>query len=187
MELLDILDEDGNIIGTEERKIIHEKGLWHIHVGAWLMNEEGKLLYQKRAETKKRNPNKWGRTGGHLDSGEIPIIGVQREIQEELGVKIPENKLELINIDKTEADEFNHYFTYNYFVYVDYKIQDYTIQKEELSELKYISIEEMEELKKQNDENYTFTKWDKFDEIILMLKQKREELKSVLQNNIECR
>ena len=34
MELLDVLDEDGNIIGVEDRKVVHEKGLWHIHVEA---------------------------------------------------------------------------------------------------------------------------------------------------------
>lgn len=33
MELLDVLDEQGNLTGkAEERKVVHEKGLWHIHV-----------------------------------------------------------------------------------------------------------------------------------------------------------
>ena len=33
MELLDVLDEDRNVIGVEDRSVVHEKGLWHIHVG----------------------------------------------------------------------------------------------------------------------------------------------------------
>ena len=166
MEILDIFDEEQNIIGKEERKVVHEKGLWHIHVGVWLMNEEGKLLFQKRSSTKKRNPNKWTRTGGHVDSGETPLLGIQREAEEEIGVKIPQDKFELISIEKTEADKFNHHFTYSYFVYVDYKIEDYTMQEEEVSDLKYISIEEMEYAKKNNDESYAFTKWDNIDEVI---------------------
>ncbi len=176
MELLDILDEDGNVIGIEDRKIVHEKGLWHIHVGVWIMNEEGKLLFQKRTSTKKRNPNKWTRTGGHVDSGESPLIGIQREVEEEIGGRIPTEKFELLNIEKLEADEYNHHFTYNYFICVKYKIEEYTMQKEEVSDLKYISIEEMEEIKRNNDENYTFVKWDTIDEKINMLKQKREEI-----------
>ena len=32
MELLDVLDENGNLTRrAEERKIVHEQGLWHIH------------------------------------------------------------------------------------------------------------------------------------------------------------
>lgn len=178
MELLDILDEQGNPTGkVEERSIVHEKGLWHIHVEVWLMNEEGKLLFQKRSANKKRNPNKWTRTGGHVDSGETSLIGIQREVEEEIGVKIPQDKFELIKIDKTIADKNTHHFTYNYFAYVNYKIEDYTMQKEEVSDLKYISIEEMEEIKKNNDENYTFTKWNNFDSVILILKKKRDSIK----------
>lgn len=50
MELLDIVDENNNLIGkAEERNIVHEKGLWHRHVGAWIMNEKGEILFQKSA------------------------------------------------------------------------------------------------------------------------------------------
>ena len=173
MELLDVLDEDGHVIGVEDRSVVHEKALWHIHVGAWIMNEKGELLFQKRSASKKLNPNKWTRTGGHVDSGETPIVGIQREVEEEIGVKIPQDKFKLISIEKKKANECNHHFTYNYFAYVDYKIEEYTMQEEEVSDLRYISIEEMEELKEQNNQDYTFVKWDTFDEKISMLKKMR--------------
>lgn len=179
MELLDVLDEQGNLTGkVEERKIVHEKGLWHIHVGVWIMNKEGKILFQKRSENKKINPNKWTRTGGHVDSGETPLVGIQRETAEEIGITIPKEKFKLIDIDKKEvyfpeSKKYNRHFVYNYFVEVDYKIEDYTMQKEEVSDLKYISIQDMEKARNENDESYTFSKWekDKFDKTILMLKK----------------
>lgn len=183
MELLDILDEDMKIIGAEDRKTVHEKGLWHIHVGIWIMNEKGELLFQKRAATKKRNANKWSRTGGHVDTGETPLKGLQREVQEEVGVKIPEDKIELINVEKVDYNESNRHFTYNYFACVNYKIQDYTMQKEEVSDLKYISIEEMQEIKKNNDENYTFTSWENFDEVIDLLKHKKAKILKKYETN----
>ena len=62
MELLDVLDENGNLTGrAEERKIVHEQGLWHIHVGVWIMNQKGELLFQKRI-TKQNNKSK------HMDT-----------------------------------------------------------------------------------------------------------------------
>jgi len=176
MEILDVLDENGQLTGQkEERNIIHEKGLWHIHVGVWIMNENGELLFQKRSPNKKVNPNKWTRTGGHVDSGEIPLVGAQRETEEEIGVKIPLDRFELINIKKQPKGK-GHHFTYSYFAFVDYKIEDYTMQQEEVSDLKYMTIEQMEEAFNNNDENYTFTGWEDFEETIQYLKNKRKEM-----------
>ena len=177
MELLDILDENGKITGkVESREVVHQKGLWHMHVGIWIMNEKGELLLQKRAETKKRNPNKWARTGGHADSGETPIVAMQRETEEEIGVKIPINKIELLYKEKVRANEFNCHFVYNYCALVNYKIEEYTMQKEEVSDLKYITIEELEEKIRNKDENYTIAEYTNPNRIIEILKKKREKL-----------
>ena len=48
MELLDIYDEKGNLIGTEDRKIVHEKGLWHKTVHCWLYDDKGNIFFQIR-------------------------------------------------------------------------------------------------------------------------------------------
>ena len=181
MELIDILDEQGNYTGrVEERKKVHEQGLWHIHVGVWIMNKKGELLFQKRANST-TNPNRWSRTGGHVDTKETPLQAIQRETEEEIGVKIPENKFELINIKKDESYSsdtqiFNRNFIYSYYTLVDYKLEDYKMQKEEVSDLKYITIEEMKNAKKNKDESYSFIKWDGICEVIEMLESKREKL-----------
>ncbi len=181
MELLDILDENGNYTGkVEERKVVHEKGVWHIHVGVWIMNKKGEFLFQKRSHLKETNPNKWTRTGGHVEANEKPVLAIQRETFEEIGVKIPIERFELINIDKNETffpekQIYNRQFTYNYFVLVDYKIEDYIIQKEEVSDLKYITLEEMKEAKYNNDISYTFVNWNNFEEVILMLEKQKNQ------------
>ena len=38
MEILDVFDENEKLIGTADRKKVHKEGLWHLQVGAWLMN-----------------------------------------------------------------------------------------------------------------------------------------------------
>ena len=51
MEYLDIVDEQNNLTGkTEERDIIHEKGLWHREISVWIMNQKGEVLLQKRSQ-----------------------------------------------------------------------------------------------------------------------------------------
>ena len=48
------------------------------------------------------------------------------------------------------------------------------MQEEEVSNLKYMTIEEMEEAYKNKDEKYSFIKWDKIDDIIKDLKEIRK-------------
>lgn len=176
MEMLDVLDENGELTGQkEERRVIHEKSLWHYHVGVWIMNQKGELLFQKRSSNKKVNPNRWTRTGGHVDSGETPLQGIQREVQEEIGVKIPLNDFKLINIRK-HPSEYGKNFTYNYFAIVNYKIEEYTMQKEEVSALKYVTIEEIEDAYKRYDKSYTFVEWKNFDDVLKDLKNRRKEM-----------
>ena len=71
MELVDIVDENNELTGkVEERWKAYEKGLWRRTVSCWIMNENGEILLQKRTATKRRNPNKWSKTGGQVDAGE---------------------------------------------------------------------------------------------------------------------
>ena len=71
MELVDIVDENNELTGqVEDRWIAYNKGLWRRTVSCWIMNKKGEVLLQKRTSNKVRNPNKWAKTGGQVDSGE---------------------------------------------------------------------------------------------------------------------
>lgn len=61
---------------------------------------------------------------------------------------------------------------------MDYKIDDYKLQEEEVAEVKYFTIEEIELAKKNNDSNYTFSKWDdeSFYREMEFLKMKRKQV-----------
>ena len=88
MELIDIYDENNNYLGySAERDKVHENNLWHRHVSAWIMNNEGKILMQQRSFSKIKNPGKWAKTGGHVDSGESEDDAIKREVFEEIGLK----------------------------------------------------------------------------------------------------
>ncbi len=177
MELVDIVDENNKLTGqVEDRWVAYNKGLWRRTVSCWIMNEKGEVLLQKRTANKVRNPNKWAKTGGQVDSGETVEKAIYREVKEELGIEIPKEQIKVQNIHK--SDEKNKRFAYNFIFVVNYKIADYILQKEEVSEVKYVTIEEMEIAKKNNDLNYTFCNWDEEDfyREMNLLKNKREEI-----------
>lgn len=177
MEILDVVDENNNLTGrTEDREIVHRDGLWHREVGIWIMNEEGKLLIQKRSANKKQAPNKWCITAGHIDAGEDPLEVVKRETLEELGLELKNDDIEFLFIikksKKHSETQYNNNFQYIYFTKTNKKISEYTIQKEELSELKYITIDELEEITQDQNEEYTFSRSEYFSKLIEILRKK---------------
>lgn len=177
MELIDVVNENNELTGQiEERWTAYEKGLWRRTVSCWIMNKNGDILLQKRTANKRRNPNKWAKTGGQVDSGESAEEAIFREVKEELGIEIPQEQIKVVEIRK--SDDKNKRFAYNFIFVVNYKINEYTLQKDEVAEVKYVSIENMENLKKNDDTNYTFCNWkeNEFYNEINLLKNKRKEI-----------
>ena len=177
MELVDIVDENNRLTGQiEDRWIAYEKGLWRRTVSCWIMNERGEILLQKRAGEKRRNPSKWAKTGGQVDSGETVEEAIFREVKEELGIEIPKEQIKVIDIHK--SNDQNKRFAYNFLFVVNYKINDYTLQKEEVSEVEYYTIEELKLAKKNNDTNYTFCKWsdEDFNREMRILENARKDI-----------
>ena len=177
MEFLDVVDENNKLTGeTAERNIIHEKGLWHREVAVWIMNQQGDILLQKRASTKKQEPNKWAICAGHIDAGENVESAIVREMEEELGIKATIKDLEFLCIykKKNEVSNLKNYnFQYMYFLKTDYKIEDYKIRLEELSEIKYIDFEELVNIVNNKDQNVTFTKQSYMPEMIEKLRERK--------------
>ena len=177
MELVDIVDENNKLTGQiEERWVAYEKGLWRRTVSCWIMNEKGEVLLQKRTANKIRNPNKWAKTGGQVEAKETVEEAIYREVKEELGIEIPKEQIKVVDIHK--SDNKNRRFAYNFIFLVNYKINDYILQKEEVAEVKYVTIEDIELAKKNNDSNYTFCNWDDEDfyREINLLKNKRKQI-----------
>ena len=176
MELLDVVDENNNLIGRkEDREIIHRDSLWHREVAIWIMNEKGEMLLQKRAPTRKQAPNKWAITAGHIDAGEEPLEVAKRETLEEIGLELKDDDLEFLFLEKKEIKNNNH-FKYMYYAKTDKKISEFVIQKEELSELKYISLKEFEDIIERQDNEYVFSKGSYISKLISILKNKEENL-----------
>jgi len=88
-EMLEIINEAGNVLGLGERSRIHsDPSLLHRVVHVLVFNPEGQLLLQKRSMNKEVAPGKWDTSvGGHVNPGEALRNAALREMEEELGIK----------------------------------------------------------------------------------------------------
>lgn len=167
MELLDIADENGNLTGeVMEREKAHELNLLHWEISVFLINDKKEVLLQKRAATKKMNPNMWGSCAGHVDSGEGIEETALRELEEEIGIKFSIDDLHVLEEMQVTKKEINSHLTRVYYVY--YNGNDFKIQTEELSEVKWFNIEDVINMIKNNDDTITF----KMDRLYLFEKLK---------------
>ena len=174
MELVDIFDDNNNFTGQiVERREAYNKKLNVRTVSCWILNEKGEVLMQRRSKNKPRNPNRWAKTGGQVGSGEKVEEAIYREVKEEIGIEIPREEIKIQSVKKIDSR-----FTYNFIFFVNYKIEDYIIQKEELSEVKYMTIEYLENAQREHNNNFTFVNWKlgSFEEEIKNLKENRLKL-----------
>ena len=154
MELLDIVDEQGNFTGqVMEREKAHDLNLLHWEIAVFFVNDNKELLLQKRSPNKRFSPNKGGLCAGHVDSGETPEKTALREIKEELGIKLSPGDLRILEERDVLKLESNSRLTRMY--YVIYNKNDFTIQTEELSEVKWFNIDDVIDRIKNNDESIT--------------------------------
>lgn len=177
MELLDIVNENNELTGDiVEREIVHEMGLWHREVAVIIVNKEGKMLLEKRAPTKKQSPNKWALCAGHIEAGDIPENAIVREMKEEIGVDVSIDELEFIKPAirdiKFNDNLYNRAFQYTYFWITDKKESEFTVQQEELTEVKFFEIQEIKNKIKSKDKNIAFSDEEYIDEIISIVEEK---------------
>ena len=89
LDLVDIVDEDGNTSGVAPRREMRQKRRPHRCVYLLVFNARGDLFIHLRTPTKDVYPDHWDvAVGGVLEAGENFDEGVRRECREELGVLV---------------------------------------------------------------------------------------------------
>ncbi len=119
-EQFDIVDENNKLTGEIRPKSeVHEKGLWHRASHVWVIDSDYRILVGKRAKTKKSRPSLWDITaGGHIDTGEDATVSAAREMEEELGLTIHPQDLQLLFITKESNKADKNGYTENVFQHV---------------------------------------------------------------------
>lgn len=144
VEFLEIVDQDGEFTGEIlEKELAHDRNLLHNEVSVFVVNDKKEVLLQKRSPNKRFKPNKWGLCSGHVDIYESLEQAVIREIFEEIGLKAKKEDLHSLQGRILCVKETNSHFTYLYYAKTSLKEEDFVIQKEELSEVKWVPILEV--------------------------------------------
>ena len=82
-----LVDVDDVEIGAAPKLEVHRTGLLHRAFSVFLLDREGRVLLQRRADSKYHSPGRWSNTCcGHPRPGESADEGARRRLQEEMGI-----------------------------------------------------------------------------------------------------
>lgn len=93
-EFVAALDSSGQPITPVSRADAHRHGVWHRSVSIFVLNQYGEVLIERRSEHKDLFPGFYDIVGGHLQPGQKPVEAARQETYEELGLKVPSQRLE---------------------------------------------------------------------------------------------
>lgn len=84
---LNIVDEQGDVIGEETHARIHHEGLLHKIVHVWFYTPDKQVIFQRRGKDAETNPNLLDATvGGHVEIGQSDIQAAVGETKEETSI-----------------------------------------------------------------------------------------------------
>ncbi len=150
-EQVDVINEQGNVVGTVLKSIAHQQGLLHKTVIAELVNSRGEYCLVKQSSSKQDPGQFVSPVGGHVSAGESDEEALIRECQEECGITPTNYKLVGQTIFNREVigRKENHLFI----VYEIYTDQNPILNHESV-EYKWFTIVEIKSLIKSKPDTF---------------------------------
>ncbi|MBS7250291.1 MAG: isopentenyl-diphosphate Delta-isomerase [Candidatus Freyarchaeota archaeon] len=167
-EMVILVDQNDNEVGTGEKMKIHEEGRLHRAFSIFVFNSKGETLLQKRAKSKYHSGGLWSNTCcSHPRPGEDTEQAAHRRLKEEMGFDCDLKKIFAFvykaNLDHNLTEyEFDHVFVGNY----DGKVE---INPMEAEDYKWVNMKTLKDNVEKHPEKYTV--WFKiaFNEILKFL------------------
>jgi len=155
--LIQIVDENDKPIRGASKPEAWKKGLRHRIVRITIMDENGRMLLQKRADDLDLFPGRWDNSAaGHVDEGEDYETAAHRELTEELGLK--DFKTETMGDYYIEVNyewRIMKRFTRSYKIVLSNPLPEIKFSKSEVSEIRWASIEEIKNMLKDRPDEVT--------------------------------
>ncbi len=145
MELVDVYNIRGEKLHYKKSRDEEFKGEEHrLYMELWLLNSAGELLVQKRAGSREVLPDTWGMTTGHAVAGEDTLKTCIREAREELGIGLDKNDIYFLKRLIHDNSLWDIYIARK-----NICLEDISIQKEEVSNAAFVSIEKLKGMIKE--------------------------------------
>lgn len=157
-ELVVLVNDNDEVLGLMEKQQAHINVLLHRAFSVFLFNEKGEMLLQKRADKKYHSPGQWtNAVCSHPKDGESYLDGANRRLKEELGIETElTEKFRFIYKADVGQNLWEHELDY---VFTGVFDGEFNLNKDEVSEVRYISMETLEIEMAENPGN--FTEWFK--------------------------
>ena len=141
---VDVVDEDDNVTGKATYEEANEKNLTFRAANIFVFNSKSEIFIHKRSMDLPTFPGMWDvKVGGIVDSGESYEEAARRELKEETGI---ENAvIERLFLFKNRKGEHKD----NRMVYRCLHDGPMKLQKEEIEEGRFVTIEEAEKMRKE--------------------------------------
>ena len=151
-EMFDVVDSLDRVVGQECRTNVHKKNLFHRAVHVFIIPPSGNFIIQQRSSQKDIDPYLWTSScSGHVDAGEIYESAAARECLEELGVDINAQSLKEIFRCSPCYETGNEFVR----VYALFYGGSFTINKEEIFQIRELRISEIEKLIKDKPKEFS--------------------------------
>ena len=145
MEYFDVVDINKNKTNKVlPRGSTLQEGEYNVGVEVWIINSNNELLITQRSPLKS-HPLQWEIPGGCLVAGETSVEGAIRELEEEIGLNINVDNLHFIT---THLYKYQHVDIFT--VKLDVSLSELTLQNEEISDARLVSISEFLKLNSEN-------------------------------------
>ncbi len=159
MEPLYVINENGTVLGLTDRNIVHQKGLLHLAVQCWVMNEKGEVLIQRRSATKDKSAGKWDVSfGGHCtavsDTTAIFSANVIKEGQEELGLTLTTDDIVKLGEVRYTSQNNNNRELLGVFLVNCTRQTNFSFTDGEVCDVKWVNIAELEQNILHNPQEY---------------------------------
>jgi 16S rRNA (adenine1518-N6/adenine1519-N6)-dimethyltransferase len=106
-ERFPVVDRKNRILRYAHRSDVHGDNLRHRAVHILVFNEAGEVYLQQRSRAKDRHPLKWDSSAaGHVSGTESYDAAAKREAEEELGIKVPLEKILKLPVSARTGQEF---------------------------------------------------------------------------------
>ncbi|MCS6818424.1 MAG: isopentenyl-diphosphate Delta-isomerase [Chitinophagales bacterium] len=163
-----LVDEYCNELGLMPKMEAHKKGVLHKAISVIVFNDKGEMLITQRAFNKYHWPGIWSNTCcSHPRLGESFSEAAHRRLKEELGFSTPLQQA--FHFIYKAQDDITGLIEHEYdTVFIGNYSGDFQFNKDEIADVKWISITELLDDVKQNPSRYSF--WFK---IILEQMQQR--------------
>jgi 16S rRNA (adenine1518-N6/adenine1519-N6)-dimethyltransferase len=106
-ERLSVVDKNDRILRYARRSDVHGNNLRHRAVHILIFDQAGDVYLQQRSRWKDRHPLQWDSSAaGHVAAGESYDETARRELEEELGINVPLEKILTLPASVRTEQEF---------------------------------------------------------------------------------